>query len=56
MGNFGVTEIALILLVIIIFFGAKKMPELAQGVGRGIRDFKRALREDERPPSGPERD
>lgn len=45
MGNLGTTEIVLIVLVIIIFFGAKKIPELAQGLGKGIREFKKAARE-----------
>jgi sec-independent protein translocase protein TatA len=45
MGNLGTTEILLIVLVIVIFFGAKKIPELAQGLGKGIREFKKAARE-----------
>jgi sec-independent protein translocase protein TatA len=45
MGNLGVTEILLILLVVIVFFGAKKIPELAQGLGKGIREFRKATRE-----------
>lgn len=43
MGNLGVTEILLIAFVLLIFFGAKKIPELAQGLGKGIREFKRAV-------------
>lgn len=35
----------LILLIILIFFGAKKIPELAKGLGRGIREFKDATKE-----------
>ena len=45
MGNFGTTEILLIVLVILIFFGAKKIPELAQGLGKGIREFRKAAKE-----------
>lgn len=43
--NMGGYEILLIVLVILIFFGAKKIPELARGMGRGIREFKDATRE-----------
>jgi sec-independent protein translocase protein TatA len=45
MGNLGTTELLLILLVILIFFGSKKIPELAQGLGKGIREFKKAAKE-----------
>ena len=41
--NIGFTEILLILLIIIIFFGPKKIPELAQSLGKGIREFKKAI-------------
>ena len=46
-GNFGAQEIILILLVLLLLFGAKKIPELARGLGRGIHEFKRAVREGE---------
>jgi sec-independent protein translocase protein TatA len=45
MGNLGATEIIIIVLVILIFFGAKKIPELAQGLGKGIREFRKATRD-----------
>lgn len=44
-GNIGGTEIILIVLAILILFGAKKIPELAQGVGKGMREFKKALKD-----------
>lgn len=47
MGNLGAPELILILLVIIVFFGAKKIPEIAQGVGKGIREFRKASKEAE---------
>ena len=47
MGNLGATEIILIVAVLLIFFGAKKIPELAQGLGKGIREFKKAEKETE---------
>jgi sec-independent protein translocase protein TatA len=45
LGNFGTGEILLILLFVLIFFGAKKIPELAQGLGKGIREFRKAARD-----------
>jgi sec-independent protein translocase protein TatA len=42
MGSIGGWEILLIMLVVLIFFGAKKVPELARGLGKGIREFKDA--------------
>lgn len=44
-GNLGATEIILIVLAILILFGAKKIPDLAQGIGKGMREFKKAVRE-----------
>lgn len=40
MFNLGGGEIFLIILVILLFFGSKKIPELARGLGKGIREFK----------------
>jgi sec-independent protein translocase protein TatA len=45
MGNLGATEIIIIVLVVLLFFGAKKIPELMQGLGKGIREFKKATRD-----------
>jgi sec-independent protein translocase protein TatA len=44
-GNLGGGEILVILLFILIFFGAKKIPEIAQGLGKGIREFRKAARD-----------
>jgi sec-independent protein translocase protein TatA len=41
----GGWEWIIIILVVLIFFGAKKIPELARGLGRGIREFKDATKE-----------
>lgn len=41
----GGWEWVIIILVVLIFFGAKKIPELARGLGRGIREFKDATKE-----------
>ena len=45
MFGLGTGEIILILLIILIFFGAKKIPELAQGLGKGMREFRKAARD-----------
>jgi sec-independent protein translocase protein TatA len=39
----GLQELVLIFAVVLLFFGGKKLPEVASGMGKGIRDFKRAL-------------
>ena len=44
-GIFGGWEIVLILAVVLLLFGAKKLPELAKGLGSGIKEFKKATRE-----------
>ena len=45
MGQIGVPEIIIIVLAIIILFGAKKLPELGSSIGKAIREFKKASRE-----------
>ena len=45
MGNLGIGEILIIVLILVIFFGGKKIPEIAQGLGKGIREFRKAARE-----------
>lgn len=44
-GSLGTGEIILILLVVLIFFGAKKIPDLAAGLGKGLREFRKAARD-----------
>lgn len=43
--NLGAGEIILIILVILLLFGAKKIPELAQGLGKGMKEFKKAVKD-----------
>jgi sec-independent protein translocase protein TatA len=45
MGNLGGTEIFLIVFVVLFFFGAKKLPDLARGLGKGIKEFKDGMKE-----------
>ena len=46
-GSFGTTEILLIVFVIILLFGAKRIPELFKGMGQGVREFKDASKVEE---------
>ena len=52
MGNFGITEIILILLVVVLLFGGRKIPELMKGIGQGMKEFKKASRLDDDAPKG----
>ena len=46
MGNLGVTEILLILVVVVLLFGGRKIPELMKGIGQGMKEFKKASKYD----------
>jgi sec-independent protein translocase protein TatA len=46
MGNLGMTEILLILLVVVLLFGGRKIPELMKGIGQGMKEFKKASKYD----------
>ena len=45
MGNLGITEMLLIGVLLLIFFGPQKLPELGKALGKGIQEFKKASRE-----------
>jgi len=45
MFGLGVQEIMLILLIAVFFFGGEKLPDIAKGLGKGVREWKRALEE-----------
>ncbi|RPH31460.1 MAG: twin-arginine translocase TatA/TatE family subunit [Bacteroidales bacterium] len=44
-GAVGITEIVLILVVVLLFFGGRKIPELMRGLGQGVSEFKKGMRE-----------
>ena len=46
MGKIGLTEIILILLVVVLLFGGRKIPELMKGIGQGMKEFKKASKFD----------
>jgi sec-independent protein translocase protein TatA len=43
--NLGMTEILMILVIILLVFGAKRLPEIGSAMGKGIREFKKSMRE-----------
>jgi TatA/E family protein of Tat protein translocase len=45
LGGLGTGEILLIFLIILLVFGARRIPEIAQGLGRGMREFRKAVRD-----------
>ncbi|MFA6597402.1 MAG: twin-arginine translocase TatA/TatE family subunit [Ignavibacteriaceae bacterium] len=45
--NIGLPEILIIMFVLVLLFGAKKIPELAQGIGKGMKEFKKAMKDEE---------
>ena len=49
----GPSELILILLIVVMVFGAKRIPEIMNGIGQGIRSFKKAIDEDEPPATQP---
>jgi sec-independent protein translocase protein TatA len=44
-GGIGVQELLLILLIILILFGAKRIPEIARGLGKSVSEFKKGVKE-----------
>ena len=46
LGMFGPTEIIIIVLIVVLLFGGRKIPELMKGIGQGMKEFKKASRGD----------
>lgn len=44
MGSIGLPELLIVLLIVVIIFGASKLPQLGRGIGEGIRNFRDSLR------------
>jgi sec-independent protein translocase protein TatA len=45
MGRFGIPELVIILVIVILIFGANRLPEIGRGIGKGIRNFKDATKD-----------
>jgi sec-independent protein translocase protein TatA len=45
MGNIGIPELLIILAIIILIFGANRLPEIGRGIGKGIKNFKEATKD-----------
>ena len=48
-GGIGFQEILLIALIVLLFFGGKKIPEMMKGLGRGVKSFKEGMKEEDKP-------
>jgi len=44
-GSLGPSEIAIILVIVLLLFGARRLPELARSLGQGIREFRKSVKE-----------
>jgi len=49
MPSLGVPELIIIFLIIIVLFGASRLPQIGKGIGEGIRNFKKGMKEGEEP-------
>lgn len=52
LGNIGMAEILIIALVVLLFFGGKKIPELMKGLGKGVKSFKDGMKDIEKDVKG----
>ena len=52
-GSLGLPELLVILLIVIIIFGASKLPQLGKGIGQGLKNFKDSIKGDDPPQDKP---
>ena len=45
MGRIGLPELAIILVIVVLIFGANRLPELGRGIGKGIKNFKEGMKD-----------
>ena len=53
-GNFGFTEMLMLLVIVLVLFGARRVPEIGASIGKGIREFKRNISDVDRQIREPE--
>ncbi|OYU81343.1 MAG: twin-arginine translocase TatA/TatE family subunit [Flavobacterium sp. BFFFF1] len=53
LGDFGMQEIVFVLIIVLLLFGGKKIPELMKGLGSGVKEFKNATKDDKSVPNKP---
>jgi sec-independent protein translocase protein TatA len=56
LGNLGFTELMMILIIVLVLFGARRVPEIGASIGKGIREFKKNISDTEREIRDPLRD
>jgi len=56
LGNLGPMELIIILVIVLVLFGARRVPEIGASIGKGIREFKRSVSDVERQIKEPERE
>jgi sec-independent protein translocase protein TatA len=54
LGMFGPTEIIIIVLIVVLLFGGRKIPELMKGIGQGMKEFKKATKDEQKENKNPE--
>jgi len=56
MSNVGMGELLVILIIILLLFGGKKIPEMMRGLGKGVSEFKKGMREGDEPTNNEKKD
>jgi sec-independent protein translocase protein TatA len=51
MGRLGVPELLIILLIVLVIFGASRLPQLGKGIGQGLKNFKESIKPEPEPPA-----